>query len=107
MLSLYFGQRLFTYLELQDFDSDGFERSDLLWAAVRVLDAQFKWRFPIVGDDMSLGFQVKNFSHLPREGSISSIAEKSKAFSTDCWVMLFPWFANPPSVSFISSIWLG
>ena len=84
VLSLYLGQRLFTYLELQNFDSDGFECSDLLWAAVRVLNAQFEWRFSIVSDDMSLSYQVKKLSHLPREGSISSIAEKSNAFSTDC-----------------------
>ena len=42
-----FGQLAFTY-QLQDLHADGLERADLLRAAVRVLDTQFKRRLSII-----------------------------------------------------------
>jgi hypothetical protein len=50
----------------------------------------------IVDSDSAKSGSLRNY--LPSEGSISSIAEKSKAFNTDYWVM-FP----APSYSPLSS----
>ena len=41
--------------QLQDLHADSLERADLLWAAVRVLDAKLERSLSVVGDDVSLG----------------------------------------------------
>ena len=110
-----------TYQE-QNFDPDCFKCANFLWSRAWILDAKLKWSFSVKVNNVSLSYNWKEIiskpfelawvneiqtqylhafklvmrSHLPRDGSSSSIAVKSKLLSTDAgWfddcVLLLKW----------------
>ena len=85
----------------QNLNSNGLQCPNLLGPTIWILNTQLKWRLSIIQHLVSFSYSIGKMSdekmemmfnviYLPRDGSISSIAEKSNALRTDYYVIFAP-----------------